>query len=253
MKKQTGSINFKIIKSFNDYIKNDNTSHYYCTCITEPNTATKVINVLSNDLIQLSNGITITVHFLNRNNILNPKLDIQNGDIEKTIKDILGNELTQTLSQWKDNDIITFKYDGTYWRMQNSNLIEQTALMKSTIEQHAHSTSINQGFGDIVDSVARSVDENFMIEVPIITPSTYKPENCLGILSVKATGTESNYYILQGFDFDITNNEVIVKTYWKTTHATTANNVTISAKASYIKIVPFGESVRSPWANGTSF
>jgi len=259
MKRQTGSINFEMMTSFDTYVKDNlKIQYYYGVCETASDVVTKVINfpLDNNNSIQVLNGTVIVVHFINKNEVSNPKLNVQNGDSAKEIRDTIGNELTTVLYQWQDNDIITFKYDGTYWRIQNSGFIKQMASIKSNIQewnQHSHLPIIDQGIGSIIDNTARTTGAKFTIEVPITTPPKHSAECCTGILCVKATGTGSDVYILKGFDFNIVDNRVVVQTHWETSGATTANNVTISVKASYLRIFSFAETVRSPWANDTQF
>lgn len=258
MKRQTGSINFEMITSFDTYVQNTlRTQCYYGVCETASDVVTKTVNFpLNNNQIQVINGTIIIVRFINKNDVQNPKLDIQNGDDAKEIRSITGNELTTVLYQWQNNDIITFRYDGTYWRIQNSNFIEQIASIKSNIQQwnqHSHLPMVEQGAGSILDDTARTAGTEFTIEVPITTPARYSAECCTGIVSIKATGTDSDAYILKGFDFNLINNEIVVQTYWETSDATTANSVTISAKVSYLKILSFTDTIRAPWANDVRF
>lgn len=87
----------------------------------------------------LYEGATITVKFVNGNNNSAPTLNI-NSTGAKSIRAYSGNSvLTEDEYKWPAGTTITFFYDGTYWRIQDS--VELTRI--STAETQIKQTSDN--------------------------------------------------------------------------------------------------------------
>lgn len=78
----------------------------------------------------LYNGATVTVKFDNGNSTTTPTLNV-NGTGAKTIKSYTGAALTEAEYTWPAGVTITFTYDGSYWRMQDSG-----ALQAKATDQH---------------------------------------------------------------------------------------------------------------------
>ena len=99
------------------------------TCTTAAGTAAKVVTCPT--FTSLASGATINVLFTNTNTVANPTLNV-NSTGAKGIRYYVGTTLTALTAtsyyNWIANSTVTFRYNGTYWVMQDSNsLMDQTA------------------------------------------------------------------------------------------------------------------------------
>ena len=74
----------------------------------------------------LYNGATVTVKFNSANSTSTPTLNV-NGTGAKTIKSYTGAALSAAEYTWPAGAAITFTYDGSYWRMQDSGALQAKA------------------------------------------------------------------------------------------------------------------------------
>lgn len=95
----------------------------YATSSTAAGTQAKVA-ACSN--FALYTGATITVGFTNANTHVTPTLNV-NSTGAKTIKNYTGAALTAAEYKWAAGAALTFVYDGSYWRMQDSGATESKA------------------------------------------------------------------------------------------------------------------------------
>ena len=95
----------------------------YATSSTAAGTQAKVA-ACSN--FALYTGATITVGFTNANTHATPTLNV-NSTGAKTIKNYTGAALTAAEYKWAAGAALTFVYDGSYWRMQDSGATESKA------------------------------------------------------------------------------------------------------------------------------
>lgn len=89
----------------------------------------------------MQEGTTVTVTFSSANTTTTPTLNV-NGTGAKQIRDSEGNELTKAAREWAEGAAIAFTYDGTYWRIQDSNLMERVHTAETEIEQTANNVLI---------------------------------------------------------------------------------------------------------------
>lgn len=147
MKTQTGSISFEATGGFNSYAKQNYATlsqikGQFATSNTGKTTADKVATIVpSNADWSLFNGATVTVKFDSANSAMNPTLNV-NGSGAKPIRDYKGNELTAEAMDWKEGAALAFTYDGTYWRLQDSNLMERVYSAETAIEQNADAITL---------------------------------------------------------------------------------------------------------------
>lgn len=146
---QTGSISFETANGLKSYA-----SQNYATLsqikgqFAISNSSASEINktatiVPANSNWTLYSGATITVKFVNKNTAAAsppPELTLNvNNTGAKTIKDYAGNQLQQASSKWEDKTTMVLTYDGTNWRIQDTNIMERIHSMDSSIEQTATS------------------------------------------------------------------------------------------------------------------
>lgn len=131
------------------------------TCTIAAGTAAKVVTCPT--FTSLTSGATINVLFTNTNTVANPTLDV-NSTGAKGIRYYVGTTRTALTAtsyyNWIANSTVTFRYDGEYWIMQDSNsLMDQTAtfnrLTKGQTNQgiyldngnvYVNATYINAGY-----------------------------------------------------------------------------------------------------------
>lgn len=142
-KTQTGSISFEATGGFTSYAKQNYATlsqikGQFTTCETGKSTVDKVATVVpDNTDWSLFNGATVTVKFTSANEAMNPTLNV-NGSGAKPIRDYKGNELTADAMKWKEGAALAFTYDGTYWRLQDSDLMKRIYSAETAIEQNAN-------------------------------------------------------------------------------------------------------------------
>ena len=144
MSTQTGSISFEAAGGFNSYAKQNYATlsqikGQFATCGTGAATAAKVATVVPTDSgWTLYDGATITVKFTSKNTAAAPTLNV-NGTGAKPIKDYAGNDLVQAAREWPEGAAMALTYDGSSWRVQDSNLMERVHIAETKINQTATS------------------------------------------------------------------------------------------------------------------
>lgn len=145
MGKQTGSISFEATGGFNSYAKQNYATlsqikGQFATSTTSANDAAKVATIIpSNTGWELYSGATVTVKFSNANSATGTLTLNVNGSGAKEIRDYNGNNLEQAARAWSAGAAMALTYDGTYWRIQDSNLIERIHTAETEINQTATS------------------------------------------------------------------------------------------------------------------
>lgn len=124
----------------------------YATCTTA---AAKVAKVVTAADFTLYKGATISVKFTYRNTADKPTLNV-NGTGAKHI--MVGNTLMDESLGWKAQDVVSFVYDGTYWRLTDCG-------SRSSIKQLSDSITLKVSKGDVssqlsVESGAITIESN---------------------------------------------------------------------------------------------
>lgn len=109
----------------------------YGTSSTASGTQVKAVTCSN---FTLYTGASITVTFTNANTHSTPTLNV-NSTGSKTIKGYSGASLTAAEYKWVAGATLTFVYDGSYWRMQDSGATESKAAAASSAS--AAATSAN--------------------------------------------------------------------------------------------------------------
>ena len=169
MTTQTGSISFESTKGLQSYAKQNYATlsqikGQFATCGTGASTAAKVATIVPEDSDwTLYNGATITVKFTSKNTTTAPTLNVNNTGA-KPIKGFDGSDLTEAAREWPEGAAMAFTYDGTYWRIQDSNLMERVHTAETGIEQTANSilsfATMGENYtdpdGNVVENQAKS-------------------------------------------------------------------------------------------------
>ena len=147
MSTQTGSISFEATGGFNSYAKQNYATlsqikGQFATCGTGASTAAKVATIVPADSgWTLYDGATITVKFTSKNTTTAPTLNV-NSTGAKPIKDFNGNDLIKAAYEWPEGAAMSFTYDGSSWRLQDSNLMERVHTAETAIEQNANEINL---------------------------------------------------------------------------------------------------------------
>lgn len=121
----------------------------YATSTTAAGTAAKTATIVPSVTgWELSSGTTVTVKFTNANTATTPTLNV-NSTGAKTIRDYAGNALTEAAREWEAGTALTFTYDGTYWRLQDSSVSERINSAESAITQNADNIELKVSETDI--------------------------------------------------------------------------------------------------------
>ena len=112
----------------------------YATCSTATGTQAKVATVFPTiENYELYAGETITVKFTNSNTSSSaPTLNVNNTGA-KAIKTYSGADLSEAEYKWDAGATMTFVYDGTNWRIQDSTELTRIKNAESSITQTANS------------------------------------------------------------------------------------------------------------------
>lgn len=100
---------------------------WYGTCSTSAGTAAKVVSCSG---FKLVTGATIAVKFTNAQTSTSSITLNVNGTGAKTVYGIPRSTTSQTRldGAWEANEVKTFVYDGTYWRLVDQNIITSAEL-----------------------------------------------------------------------------------------------------------------------------
>lgn len=101
------------------YYLKDKELHYYTSCSTAADTATKSVTISGFTLVE---GVKVTIAFTYANTAAAPSLSINSG----TAVSFYLNKDNITL--WEDGETVEFIYDGTYWNIINYDKIEVIRL-----------------------------------------------------------------------------------------------------------------------------
>lgn len=111
----------------------------FATSSTAASTAAKVATIFpENNDFELYTGATITVKFTNNNTTSVPTLNINSTGV-KPIKTYSGTNLSEAEYKWDAGSTMTFVYDGTNWRIQDSTELTRLKNNESRITQTANS------------------------------------------------------------------------------------------------------------------
>ena len=117
----------------------------YAICDTSGGTAAKVAVITPNaDTWELYTGATITVKFTNANTAATPTLKVigksSGTGTAKTIKAYTGTAaLSEAEYKWPAGATMSFVYDGSYWRIQDSTELTRIKTAETSITQTATS------------------------------------------------------------------------------------------------------------------
>ena len=107
---------------------------HYGTCPTRADTAEKLV-VCSG--FTLYTGATISVNFTYKNSAANPTLNV-NSTGAKYIRAYNNNVAADSSYNWAAKSIVTFVFDGSWWRIADSGALYQTKDLSSQITQTAN-------------------------------------------------------------------------------------------------------------------
>lgn len=146
MATQTGSISFESQGGFQSYASGQyatlaQVKGQFATCSTAAGTQAKAATIVPTDSgWALYTGATITVKFTTANTHATPTLNV-NSTGAKSIRDHTSAALTEDAYKWAAGTAMSFTYDGTYWRLQDT-LPQRVTTAETAIEQTANNVLI---------------------------------------------------------------------------------------------------------------
>ena len=110
---------------------------HYGTCYTESSIADKIVECIGfvedEESKELYTGAAISVEFIYENSADSPTLNV-NGTGAKPIY-AYNDVLTSTSDyNWNANSVVTFVYDGTYWKVSDSGSLYKSSEIKQTVD-----------------------------------------------------------------------------------------------------------------------
>ena len=90
----------------------------------------------------------MTVKFITKNTTTAPTLNV-NGTGAKPIKDYAGHDLTKAAYEWPEGAAMALTYDGSSWRIQDSNLMERVHTAETGIEQNSKDIKLKANTNDV--------------------------------------------------------------------------------------------------------
>ena len=124
-------------------------SGQYATSSTSANTTAKVATIVP----EISNwslytGASISVKFINENTAIAPTLNI-NSTGAKSIKNYSGSDLVESEYKWPAGATMSFVYDGTNWRIQDSTELSRLKTAETNITQNANQIQLKASQTDL--------------------------------------------------------------------------------------------------------
>lgn len=179
----------------------------------------------------------MTVKFTSKNTTTAPTLNINNTGA-KPIKDFNGNDLTKAAYEWPEGAAMALTYDGTYWRIQDSSLMERVHTAETSIEQTATSitslatledtyikpdgttetNSIKSQFKQTADSIDAKVDKNGVIAS--INASVEEENGSQIKISADKVNIEGAAIFSSGGAYDKSTTVVSTQTQWYSSTST---------------------------------
>lgn len=117
-----------------------NLASTYAVCNTGASTTAKVATITPSVTgWALYTGASINVKFANNNTATAPTLNVNSTGAKRIYAYTGTSALTEAEYKWKAGDTITFFYDGTYWRIQDSTKLTRMSTAETSITQTANS------------------------------------------------------------------------------------------------------------------
>lgn len=90
---------------------------FYGVCNTAGNVAAKEVNILGFTSEKLVAGVTVRVLFIYHNEVTSPTLNVSNTGAINMYRYGTSAPGTNSTLSWNDEQVVTFTYDGSAWRM----------------------------------------------------------------------------------------------------------------------------------------
>lgn len=130
----------------------------FATSTTAKGTAAKVATITPAVTgWALTTGAIVTVKFTNENTATTPTLNV-NSTGAKTIKAYTGTAaLTEAEYKWKAGTTLSFVYDGTYWRIQDSTTASRLSSAESSITANTEAIALRVTSTDLTNAIDQEV------------------------------------------------------------------------------------------------
>jgi hypothetical protein len=180
----------------------------------------------------------VTVKFTSENTTTAPTLNV-NVTGAKPIKDFNGSDLTKAAYEWPEGAAMSLTYDGSSWRIQDSNLMERVHSAETRIDQTATSitslatledtyvkpdgttgtNSIKSQFEQTAESINAKVDKNGVIAS--INASVEEEDGSQVKISADKVNIEGAAIFSSGGAYDTSTTVVKSETQWYSSNSPT--------------------------------
>jgi hypothetical protein len=167
---------------------------HYGTCSTPATTAAKVATTTNGTTI-LKTGVTVAIKFSETNSVSNPTLNVDNTGAKAIKRYGTSAPSTNTSNSWYANQIVIFRYDGTYWMMTSSTNTDTNTQVRLYASQISESYPINTDLPIVVSPrTFAAIDAN---SNKYVTYYTYVSDNItLNPSTGLLKGTEASFETL---------------------------------------------------------
>ena len=147
----------------------------YATSSTATGTAAKTATIIPAVTgWELYNGAVVTVKFTNSNTTTSPTLNI-NSTGAKSIKTYSGGNLSEAEYKWDAGSTMSFVYDGTNWRIQDSSELTRIKSAETSITENAEAIALRATKTEVSNAVGRfatsTTAKGTAAKVATITPA----------------------------------------------------------------------------------
>lgn len=147
----------------------------YATSSTATGTAAKTATIIPTVTgWELYNGAVVTVKFTNSNTTTSPTLNI-NSTGAKPIKTYSGGNLSEAEYKWDAGATMSFVYDGTNWRIQDSSELTRIKSAETSITENAEAIALRATKTEVSNAVGRfatsTTAKGTAAKVATITPA----------------------------------------------------------------------------------
>lgn len=178
----------------------------YGTCSTTAATVTKVVT-LSNFTKFV--GQTVTVRFTYANTASNPMLKVQadsNGTNAASGYILVNGSYMGSAYYWKAGDVVTFVWDGTYWRVGDGGTLSQIQVLKNSIKLEVSNLALGS-----TASIKMTVGDSTTTTTADLTKVRKAFANDSSAITISAgiITFNSNTFVVNSTNFSVTNTGVI--------------------------------------------
>ena len=190
----------------------------FAICETNASTTDKVATISPTDSSWTrSTGSTVTVKFTKGNSASSPRLNV-NSSGAAYIRNSEGNTMSYAERTWAEGQLVTFTFDGTYWRLQDgttlSTMLERMSTAESSITQYATEIEARVEKDGVIAAINASVEEDGGSAVKISADKVQINGTAIftaikeDVETAVADGTSDLEHFVRGYEYVLTTDTV---------------------------------------------